>query len=133
MNRINKANYNSIDQVRNKYLTKEDNNKTKVNKHNQPLFSDVLDNVSKDIENSQIKFSKHATQRLSSRNINLSEGQLEKLETGTDIAKDKGVKDSLVVVDDIAFIVNINSRTVVTAVNETEEKSFTNNDGAVIM
>jgi len=39
----------------------------------------------------------------------------------------------LVLVDDIAFIVNTKSNTVVTAVNEAEEKVFTNIDGTVII
>ncbi|MFR4382765.1 MAG: flagellar protein, partial [Roseburia sp.] len=43
-------------------------------------------------------------------------------------------KESLVVVDSLAFIVNVPSRTVVTAMdqNESENNVFTNIDGAVI-
>jgi len=48
---------------------------------------------------------------------------------------DKGINDSLVLVDQLAFIVNIPNHTVVTAMNQTEadESIFTNIDGAVII
>jgi len=81
---------------------------------------------------SELKFSKHAAQRLTMRNISLSAEQLERLESGTNMAQEKGIKESLVMVDDLAFIVNIKNRTVVTAVNELDKSVFTNIDGAVI-
>lgn len=51
-----------------------------------------------------------------------------------EMAEKKGIKESLVVVDSLAFIVNVPSRTVVTAMdqNESENNVFTNIDGAVI-
>ena len=83
----------------------------------------------------QLKFSKHAAQRLESRNISLSEEQNARLEDGVEQAHAKGIKDSLVLVDSLAFIVNVPSKTVVTAMDQTETQSniFTNIDGAVIM
>lgn len=72
--------------------------------------------------------------RLSTRNISLSDQQSERLEAGVEMAEKKGIKESLVVVDSLAFIVNVPSRTVVTAMdqNESENNVFTNIDGAVI-
>ena len=67
-----------------------------------------------------------------SRNIDLSEVQLERLQNGTRRAEEKGIKESLVMVDNLAFIVNVRNNTVITAVNEKEDKVFTNIDGAVI-
>ena len=60
---------------------------------------------------------------------------MERLTEGTAKAQQKGIKDSLVIVDDLAFIVNIPNNTVVTAMdqNDTAENIFTNIDGAVIM
>lgn len=81
----------------------------------------------------ELKFSKHANERLLSRKIDLSESQLERLEMGAKKASEKGINESLVMVDDLAFIVNIKSSTVVTAVNDSEDKVFTNIDGAVII
>lgn len=134
MNKINKLNFNSIDQIRNQYLKqKTQATKNASNETLQPSFSQILDNVAKTVEQSELKFSKHATQRLISRNIDLTKGQIDRLEQGARIAEKKGVKDSLVIVDDIAFIVNIKNNAIVTVVNEAEEKTFTNIDGAVIM
>jgi len=84
-------------------------------------------------ETGGLKFSKHANDRLASRNIDLSQDQLERLENGAKKAQEKGIYESLVMVDDIAFIVNIKNKTVVTAVKDSDEKVFTNIDGAVIM
>ena len=50
-------------------------------------------------------------------------------------ASEKGIKESLVIVDSLAFIVNVPNQTVVTAMDQTEsdENVFTNIDGAVII
>lgn len=81
----------------------------------------------------ELIFSRHANERLASRNIDLSDDQYKRLETGARKAGEKGINESLVMVDDLAFIVNIRNNTVITAVNEGEEKIFTNIDGAVII
>lgn len=84
-------------------------------------------------ETRDVKISKHAAMRLEARNINLDQNQVERLKTAVDKASQKGVKDTLVVMDELAFVVNVNARTVVTAVNQNELKDnvFTNIDGAV--
>lgn len=89
-------------------------------------------NQKQQIQQGRLKFSKHASERLSSRNIDLSETQLKRLESGAKWAGEKGIKESLVMVDDLAFIVNIKNNTVITAVSDSEDKIFTNIDGAVI-
>lgn len=84
------------------------------------------------MDSASVRFSKHANERLNTRNINLDNTQMARLEKGMSRAKEKGMKDPLVMVDNIAFIVNIKSNTVVTAVNDVNEAVFTNIDGAVI-
>ena len=91
-------------------------------------FREVLDSV----KSNELVFSKHANERLLSRNIDLSDAQLERLQNGTRRAEEKGIKESLVMVDNLAFIVNVKNNTVITAVNEKDDKVFTNIDGAVI-
>ena len=118
MNPISKQ-FSSIEQVTGQYLKQT----------SDVSFEDVLR------QQQQLKFSKHASQRLESRNISLSEEQNARLEDGVEQAYAKGIKDSLVLVDSLAFIVNVPSKTVVTAMDQTETQSntFTNIDGAVIM
>ena len=88
-----------------------------------------------DTKTAELKFSKHASSRLENRNIELSDEQMTRLKEGTDKASVKGIKESLVMVDNYAFIVNVPSKTVITAMDqsETNENIFTNIDGAVII
>ena len=59
---------------------------------------------------------------------------MERLAEGAQKAGVKGIRDSLVMVDNLAFIVNVPNSTVVTAMdqNQADENIFTNIDGAVI-
>ena len=84
---------------------------------------------------SELKFSKHASMRLEERNISLTMEQNARLENGVAKASEKGIKDSLVMIDSLAFIVNVPNKTVVTAMDQTDKQDniFTNIDGAVIM
>ncbi len=96
----------------------------------------AVDNANSDKENinENVKFSKHANQRLESRNINLSEAQMSRLNQGVSRARDKSIHESLVMMDNLAYIVNIKNNTVVTALESNEESNvFTNIDGAVIV
>ncbi len=81
----------------------------------------------------KIKFSSHALKRLETRNIQLNETDINKIQDAVSKAEQKGSKNSLVMVNDTAFIVNIPNRTVVTAmpVNESSENVFTNIDSVV--
>lgn len=83
----------------------------------------------------EIKFSKHAELRLQSRQITLTKAQRDKIKDAVAKAESKGVKDSLVLMDDLAFVINVRNRTVITAANRNElnENVFTNIDGAVIV
>jgi flagellar operon protein len=87
----------------------------------------------KTAEKDNLRFSKHANARLESRNINLSEEQLGRLNQGVEKAKAKNINESLVMLDNIAFIVNIRNNTVVTAIDKSDDNVFTNIDGAVIV
>lgn len=124
--------FSSIEQVTSQYL----NNKT-VNNTSQSTdvsFEDVLKQTALERETG-LKFSKHASMRLNERDIILTQNQSTRLENGVDAASKKGINDSLVLVDNLAFIVNVPNKTVVTAMDQTETNSnvFTNIDGAVIM
>lgn len=83
----------------------------------------------------QIRFTKHADARLAQRDIRLTDEQMTRLEEGTKKASDKGIRESLVLVDDLAFIVNTDKKMVITAIdqNSSEDNIYTNIDGAVII
>lgn len=84
-------------------------------------------------EISKVKFSKHAQQRLESRDITLSENEMSRINTAIEKAEAKGAKDSLVMMDDTAFVVNIPNKTVITAMSlaGSNENVFTNIDSVV--
>ena len=81
----------------------------------------------------KVKFSNHALKRLESRNIQLSDNDLTKIQNAVEKAEAKGSKDSLVMMDKTAFIVNIPNKTVVTAIEvaNSNESVFTNIDSVV--
>ena len=92
----------------------------------------TFDNIFKE-ELEKVKFSNHAMKRLESRNIQLSDEDLTKIQSAVDKAESKGSKDSLVMMNKTAFIVNIPNRTVVTAIEvaNSNESVFTNIDSVV--
>ena len=96
-------------------------------------FEEILNEKSLLNGSGSLKFSRHANERLASRNIDLTNEQLSKLESGAQKAKMKGIKESLVMVDGLAFVVSVKNNTVITAMNNQDEQIFTNIDGAVIM
>ena len=49
------------------------------------------------------------------------------------IAPEPNINESLVMMDNLAFIVNVKNNTVVTALESDEDSVFTNIDGAVIV
>ena len=120
----------SIDQLANQYLNSS-RKTVKAAQENLVSFQEILQSKS----NEQLKFSKHASMRLENRKINLSKEQSERLESGVQKASEKGIRESLVIVDSLAFIVNVPNKTVVTAMDRTEsdDNIYTNIDGAVII
>jgi len=83
----------------------------------------------------QLKFSHHAEQRLQQRGIRLLPDQLERIASAVDQAAAKGAKDSLVLFQDIAMIVSVPNRTVVTTMDghSMREHIFTQIDSAVVV
>ena len=84
-------------------------------------------------EISKVKLSKRAQQRLESRDIVLSENEMDKINTAVQKAEAKGSKDSLVMMNNTAFLVNIPNKTVITAMSllNANENVFTNIDSVV--
>ena len=82
-----------------------------------------------------LKVSKHATARLTERNITITEAEWAHVTDKVNEAKAKGIRDSLVLMDQAALIVSAKNSTVITAMDRTEAKDqlFTNIDGTIIL
>lgn len=90
-------------------------------------FNEILEN--------RLKVSGHAQTRLSSREIQLDKAAWERVIGGVERAAQKGAKESLVLVDDVALVVSVKNKTVITAVDQAKLKDnvFTNIDSAIIV
>lgn len=82
---------------------------------------------------SNVKFSNHAQQRLEKRQISLTEDGLTRLSQAVDKASQRGGRESMVLMDDLAFIVNVKDRVIVTALDSTSRREgvFTQIDSVV--
>ena len=129
----NNSGFLSIEQVQNQYLGKTEAGKGTVGIQNAS-FGKILSQIENSRQEDGVKFSKHASNRLSDRNISLTDDQMNRLNNARNQASAKGINESLILVDQLAFIVNVPSSTVVTAMDsqETDSNVFTNIDGAVI-
>lgn len=98
-----------------------------------PSFQELLRQA---VENGGgVEFSKHAAQRIEQRSIEMSADSLQRLNEGVKIAQQKGLDDTLILIDRTAFIVSAQNNKVITTVCENDIKGnvFTNIDGTVIV
>lgn len=133
MSNIQRSQFLSMNELQEQFLSKSSKGAKAVNSQGL-TFEDVWKEKTSQFETG-LRFSKHATNRLADRSITLSDNQINRLSEGARKAGEKGIKESLVMVDQIAFIVNVPNQTVITAMDRTETNGniFTNIDGAVIM
>lgn len=87
------------------------------------------------LQQNMLKFSNHAVKRLEQRGIDIPKEQLARISDAVDQAAAKGSKESLILLNDMALIVNIKNRTVVTAMDggSMKDNVFTNIDSAIIV
>ena len=96
-------------------------------------FSKILGEKLK--ENSKIKFSSHAMERIRRRNIKITQDDMKSIENALIEAEKKGAKEALFVGSNFSLIVSVKNKTVITAIDEESMKNniFTNIDSAVIL
>jgi flagellar operon protein len=85
-------------------------------------------------ELTRVKFSQHAKNRIETRKLEITGDDLSKLDDAVEKAKEKGAKESLIFLRDMAFIVNVKSRTIVTALDgdQIKDNVFTNIDSVIL-
>ena len=94
-----------------------------------------LEHLNKAKEPTELKISKHASDRLKERGIQISESEWAHIADKVNEAKSKGIKESLVLMDQAALIVSARNSTVITAMDRMEAKDqlFTNIDGTIVL
>ncbi len=94
----------------------------------EQLLNGVINNGSSN--NEEFHISSHAQRRLAERNINMDSNLKSSLSEAFSELEAKGAKDSLVLTKEGAFVVNVPSRTLVTAmgINEMRDGIVTNID-----
>ena len=102
----------------------------KMPQANGQTFGDALREAQQ-----KVTFSKHAMNRLKERNLDLSEDTLAKLDDTVEKMAQKGAKESLIYLDDIAMVVSVANRKVITAMDgeSAGDNIFTNIDSAAIL
>lgn len=99
----------------------------------QVAFADVLHRV-RATDAGGIQFSSHAQRRLQSRSIPFGQEELHRLQEAVDKADSKGSRDSLILIDELALVVSIRNRVVITAIDKEsrQDNIFTNIDSVVM-
>lgn len=97
-----------------------------------PGFEEILKSQLKQAPT--VKFSAHAQRRLASRQIEFGRDEAARLEQAVQKAANKGSRESLILMDDLALVVSIKNKVVITAVdaNHRKENIFTNIDSVVL-
>lgn len=96
-------------------------------------FSSIFDRQLE--RTAELRFSAHAQQRMAARNVNLEAQELTKVNQAVDRAADKGARNTLVVGEEYALIVNVPGRVVVTAMSREgmNDNVVTNIDSTVFV
>ena len=98
--------------------------------HSAASFANALETAEK-----KVSFSQHALQRMESRNLDFSEQDLAKLDDTVEKMAQKGARESLIYMKDVALVVSVTNKTVITAMDgaSAKENIFTNIDSAAIL
>ncbi|TKD70551.1 TIGR02530 family flagellar biosynthesis protein [Pseudalkalibacillus hwajinpoensis] len=100
----------------------------------EPSKTSFADQLKQTLQ-SEVSFSHHAKVRLEQHGISLSDSQLQKLNDGVTTAREKGSKESLMLMKDLAFVVSVKNNKVITAMKQEgmENQIVTNIDSALIL
>ena len=114
---------------------KVDRNKLNRLPENVDTFNKFLKSKIEKKSEAGVKLSGHAKKRLEERNLTMDGNEFLKIRDGIDKLKEKGGKDSLIVTNQAAYIVDVDKQTVVTAMdkNDMAENVFTKIDSTLFI
>lgn len=112
-------------------LTNAESRPAQVERRSGPAFAEALQAAT----SQPLRFSNHAQERLRTREIQLTEQDAAHLAQAVEMASAKGAKESLILLDDLALVVNVRNKVVITALERGEESAnvFTHIDSAILL
>lgn len=125
-------NLNRLNQIRKQNISQN----SSTQKNGNVSGADFANLLQKQMDQTgTVQFSAHAMRRVEERGLNVNMDSMQRLNSGVLQAEAKGSKNSLILVDQNAFVVNVPNRTVITALDksQTEGNVFTNIDSVAIM
>jgi flagellar operon protein len=122
-------------------VNKVSNKKSENLKSNSPSsatkddFQKLLDKTIGPQTKPALEISKHAAKRLEERDLKMDTNEFMKLQDAVAKLRQKGGRDSLVITDKAAYIVDVNNNRVVTAIDKSEmaENVFTKIDSTLVI
>lgn len=83
----------------------------------------------------ELVFSRHANQRLRDRHLRVSATLMEQLVTAVDSLARKGSRSALIMTEQLALLVSVNNRTVITVIanEQLKQQLFTDIDSALFL
>ncbi len=107
-----------------------------IDRPNKDEFKNLLKEQISDVQQEHgISLTTHAAKRLRERNLDMDTEEYFKLKGAMEKLKSKGGRDSLVITDKAAYIVDVPSNKVVTAIDKgsIQENVFTKIDSTVVV
>ena len=117
----------------------KENLRTVIGKKDLPAskeFEKLLKSeVQKDAAPTELQFSAHAKERMNERDIQLTPLEIQKIKEAIQKVSHKGSRESLILSDKGAFIVNVKNQKVITALDPqaARDATFTNIDSTIII
>ena len=103
--------------------------------HAKPKAGNFAATLALETERQQsLKISSHAQKRLDSSQVTLSDRDFQRIDGAVARAGEKGFNQSLIMLDNLALVVSVKNKVVITAVDEARQSEgvFTNIDSVVI-
>jgi flagellar operon protein len=119
----------------NKISNKKSGNVKSQNTKQTDEFQSLLNKTLEPQKEMPLEISKHAAKRLEERDLKMDTSEFLKLQNAVKKLKQKGGRDSLVITEKAAYIVDVNNNRVVTAIDKSEmaDNVFTKIDSTLMI
>lgn len=118
-------------------LNRVQSGQTQVKQQPAPMTQQgqSFEQILQKIKEKDIVVSKHASERINQRALNVTEKEWDQISQAMDKAERKGIKDAVIIMGERMMIANVPNRTVITAshITQLKDQIITNINGAIII